>query len=63
MHIADTWNTALKTKFWLYAWMVIPLGLTNAPATFMWLINDILQEHLGGIIVIFLDDILIFNKT
>jgi hypothetical protein len=37
--------------------------LTNAPTTFMRLINDIFQAHLGKIVVIYLDDILVFSKT
>jgi hypothetical protein len=41
----------------------MPFGLTNAPATFMWLINDIFRKNLGRIVVIYLDEILIFNKT
>jgi hypothetical protein len=43
--------------------MVMPFGLTNTPATFDWLINDILFPLLGHIVTIYLHDILVFNKN
>jgi hypothetical protein len=61
-NIVDAWKTFFKTKFGLYEWMVIPFGLTNILETFLHLINDILKEHLGKIVVIYLDDILVFRK-
>ena len=64
MNPDDVWMITFKTKFGLYEWKVImPFGLTNAPATFMRLINDIFRNHLGHIVVIYLDDILIVSKT
>jgi hypothetical protein len=37
--------------------------LTNAPAYFMYLMNKVFMEYLDKIIVVFIDDILIFSKT
>jgi hypothetical protein len=42
--------------------LVIPFRLTNAPATFQALINNILYEYLDDFVVVYLDDILIFTK-
>ena len=39
-------------------------GMTNSPATFQTMINDIFWNLIAeGIIVVYLDDILIFTKT
>eukprot|EP01116_Phalansterium_solitarium_P018493 TRINITY_DN490_c0_g1_i7.p3 TRINITY_DN490_c0_g1~~TRINITY_DN490_c0_g1_i7.p3 ORF type:complete len:109 (-),score=17.83 TRINITY_DN490_c0_g1_i7:563-889(-) len=42
---------------------VLPFGLTNAPATFMCLMNDVLRQHLDKFAVAFLDDVLIYSRT
>jgi hypothetical protein len=38
-------------------------GLTNTPAYFMYLMNKVFMEYLDKLVVVFIDDILVFSKT
>jgi hypothetical protein len=60
---ADVPKTAFRTPLGLYEWKVLPFGLTNAPATFQAVMNDVFREHLGKSVLVYLDDILVFSKT
>jgi Reverse transcriptase (RNA-dependent DNA polymerase) len=64
MKEGDEWKAAFQTNHGLYKPLVMFFGLTNSPATFQTMMDSIFEELITeGILVAYLDDILIFTKT
>jgi hypothetical protein len=59
----DVPKIAFVTRYGQYEFTVMSLGLTNAPAYFMNLMNKVFMEELDKFVVVFIDDILIYSKS
>ena len=51
------------THYGLYEYTVLLLGLCSAPSTFKRLINSVLGEDIDKFVLVYLDDILVYNRT
>ena len=58
----DIPKTAFVTHLGSFEWRVLPMGLTNAPATFQRLMNHLFTES-TAFVAAYLDDIIIFSKN
>jgi len=60
----DEWKAAFRTNCGLFEPLVMFFGMTNSPATFQTMMNDVFRTVIvKGIVIVYLDDILIFTKT
>jgi hypothetical protein len=59
----DEWKMAFRTKYGLYEYLVMPFGLTHAPASFQRWMNEILSDYLDVFCIAYLDDILIYSDN
>jgi hypothetical protein len=64
MKEGDEWKAAFRTNRGLFEPLVMFFGLTNSPATFQTMMDDIFEDLITeGVVVVYLDDILIFTET
>ena len=55
--------TVVNTPLGLYEWLVMPMGLKNAPAIHQWWVTAVLHPLIGKICHIYLDDIVIWSNS
>jgi hypothetical protein len=63
IHAEDIPKTAFTTRYGLYEYLVMSFGLTNALTHFMYLMNSVFIPEIDKVVVVFIDDILVYSKT
>ena len=59
----DIYNFSFQTKYVKYEFFVVPCGMNNPLDTFMCLMNSVLHPYLENILIVFINDILIYSKN
>ncbi len=59
----DRHKTTFTTQFGLYEHLRMPMGVCNGPTTFQRLMQTTMSDLIIQIMLVYLDDILVFSKT
>jgi hypothetical protein len=60
---SDVPKTAFSTPTGHYEYMVMPMGISNAPSVYQSVMHNLFRDMLGKYVLIYLDDILVYSKT
>ena len=56
-------KTVFFTWHGTFEWLVLPLGLIYAPATFQKLMNSVFSDLLNERLLVYLDDLLVYSES
>jgi hypothetical protein len=59
----DIPKTAFTIRYGFFEYLVMSFGLMNASAHFMYLMNSVFMPELDKVVIIFIDDILIYSRS
>ena len=59
----DVPKTIFWTRYGHYKFLVMSFGLTNTPASFIDLMNQVFRSFLDQFMIMFIDDILVYSKS
>lgn len=63
LRLSDIGKTVFNSKYGQFEYLVMPMGLCNAPATIQSLMNRIFYDYIDWFLVVYIDDILIYSNT
>ncbi|GBG64324.1 hypothetical protein CBR_g41525 [Chara braunii] len=59
----DRYKSAFKTRYGHFEWVVMPFGLTKAPATFQAAMTNEFRAMLDRFVLVYLDNILVYRRS
>ena len=59
----DCEKSAFVTRYGLFEYTELPLGLCNAPSIFQCLMNSVMHGCVDKFVLVYLDDVLVFSNN
>ncbi|XP_055806993.1 uncharacterized protein LOC129875776 [Solanum dulcamara] len=56
-------ETAFRTRYGQYEFLVMSFGLTNVPIAFIDLMNRVFKQYIDMFVIVFIDEILIYSRS